>query len=232
MKPFTAKTILTALIFFAAPGGYALANPIYFDFASQMYPTPNTGQTSLFGNVDFTPTSTATTGSAIIDPMSGTHVAGSGNINIANMVWQVAPGSPDNPGLNGTPSTFNPQPFKLALTLTDEASHAQGTFHFQGTFGGTPGWYPQGPLSFAPGIQTLVLGHNSYTVDLSQQTSWISDPSGGWMMMAAYGNNYDVPAQLTVKPLPVQSAPEPTSLTLAALGLVSVLGSRLRREPR
>jgi hypothetical protein len=130
-------------------------------------------------------------------------------------------------GLPGTPSTFNAQPFKLALTLTDEASHAQGTLYFQGTFSLTPGLTSSGILIFNSSIQTLDLGHYAYTVDLSQQTTWVSQQS--WMLMGAYGGGYQVSAQVNVQP---HSAPEPTSLTLAGLGLATVLGSGLRRWQR
>jgi hypothetical protein len=230
MKPIAAKTILTVLVLLAAQGGHALADPVYFDFESRVYPVPNSGGSGY--DVSFTPASPPGDGLADISSGYGTHVAGSSTINLAVLNWQVNPlDFGYNPGQVGPPSTFNTQPFKLALTLTDEASHTQGTLSFQGTFN-SAGTAPLGTLSFASSIQSLVLGHNSYTVDLSQQTSWAIDPNQMWMLMAAYGGEYRVPAQVTVQSLPVQSAPEPTSLTLAALGLVTILGNSLHRGRR
>src|SRR5579884_296003 len=225
MKPFSTTIILTVFIILAGQSGHALANPIYFDFGSRVYSGSNTGQTSNgYWTVSFAPASSTTTGSAEIDNRAGNHVAGSGSITIAGINWQVQSNS-DPLGV-GTPSTFNAQPFKLALTLTDEASHAQGTLNFQGTFSGSEGPYiSRGTLSFTPSIQTLDLGHNSYTVDLSQQTSWVTDQM--WMLEGAYGGGYAVPAQITVAPLPPQSVPEPASLTLAGLGLATILGGSL-----
>jgi hypothetical protein len=224
MKPFTTNIILTVFIILAAQSGHALANPIYFDFGSRVYSAPNTGQTSnSYWTVYFAPASSTTTGSAEIDNSVGNHVAGSGSITIAGINWQVQSNS--DPLSIGTPSTFNAQPFKLALTVTDEASHAQGTFNFQGAFSGSEGPYTSGgTLNFSPSIQTLDLGHNRYTVDLSQQTSWVTNANQMWMLEGAYGGGYGVPAQVTVQSLPVQSAPEPASVTLASLGLATLIG--------
>lgn len=227
MKPFISRTLLTAFFILAAQEGRALANPIYFDFQSQVYPVPSSGQTSNGYSVNFTPAPPAGQGEAEIDAGYGVHVAGTSSVNIAIMGWTAQP-DPSNIALNGSPSLFNAQPFKLVLSLTDEASRAQGTLYFQGTFSGEIPTYTGGTLRFAPSIQTLVLGHNTYTVDLSHQTSWVAQQT--WMMMAGFGGAYDVAAQVTVQPLPVQSAPEPTSLTLAGLGLAMVLGGRLHRN--
>lgn len=223
MKPFTATTILTTIFILAFQGGHALANPIYFDFSSQVQ-TPASGF--------FTPASSTSTASAQLEGKYAgapgtTHIAAPASITIADVQWQVAP---SNEGLPGTASNFNPQPFKLALTLTDEASHAQGTFNFQGTFSLhlSPGNEPSGILNFTPSIQSLVIGHNDYTVDLSNRTTWVTQ--NVWELMAADGGGYNVPAQVTVQPLPVQSAPEPASLTLAALGMAMILGGRLHRN--
>lgn len=220
MKPSPAKVILTFLISLAAQGGHALANPIYFDFESQVK-TPA-------GNGYFTPASSTSTASAWLSGEYAGHfgtVAAPASITIADLGWQV---SPSNEWFPGTPSNFNPQPFKLALTLTDEASHAQGTFHYQGSFSLLDRSDPSGILSITPSIQSLAIGHNIYTVDLGHQTTWVTQ--NDWELMAAYGGGYSVSAQVTAQPLPVQSAPEPASLTLAGLALATILGGGLHRS--
>jgi hypothetical protein len=230
MKRCLALAILTAIVILATQGGYVRADPVYFDFQTRLYLGSYAGQNGMaqgFG-VAFAPASPGGQGQAEIDAgRGGTHVAGPASINIANLGWQVQP-DPSNMGLPGTPSTFNAQPFKLALTLTDETSHAQGTLYFPGTFSLTPGLTSSGILSFKPSIQTLDLGHYAYTVDLGQRTTWV--PQQSWMLMGAYGGGYQVSAQVNLQP---HSAPEPASLTLAGLGLATVLAGGLRRwRPR
>jgi hypothetical protein len=228
MKPFAARAILTVILILAAQAGRALADPMYFDYSSQLSTVPNSVVQNDYGEMIFTPNSSAGDGSAWLYSEKGTHVAGSSSINIASLGWQYEP--PDV-SVNGPPSTFNAQSFKLALTLTDDASHAQGTLYFQGTFAGV---VPSngGTLSFTPSIQTLTLGHNIYTVDLSHQTTWVDEPPG-WMLMNAFGSGYDAQAQVTVQALPVQPAPEPASLALAGLSLATILGGSLReRKPK
>jgi hypothetical protein len=226
MKPLATRTILTVFLILAAQPQPALADPVYFDFSSQLSTVPNSVVQYNYGSLNFTPASPAGQGQAWLYSTHGTHVAGSSSIAIASLGWQVQP-DPSSDFINGSPSTFNPQSFKLALTLTDDASHAQGTLYFQGTFGGRVPPDPSGTLSFTPSIQSIALGHNLYTVDLSHQTTWVDEPPD-WMLEAAYGSGYDAQAQVTVKPLPMQPAPEPTSLTLAGLGLATILGCGLR----
>ena len=234
MKSFPVATILTTLFLLTDQGGYACANPIYFDFQSLVYPGSNSGQSgdplAPGSVVNFAPALPASQAGAWLESSAGTQVAGSGSINIANLGWQV---SPSNDWFPGTPSPFNAQPFEFALTLTDDASHAQGTLYFQGTFSLVPGYagnVDSGILSLTPSIQTLDLGHNSYTVDLSQQTTWVTQQQ--WELMAAYGGGYDVQAQVTVQPLSIQAAPEPSSLLLACLGLAPLGLSRWLRRRR
>ncbi len=229
MKPLTTRIIWTIFLILAGQTGHAFADPIYFDFQSRIYPGPNTGQSNGSDgpySVSFAPTTPAGQGSAELDPGSGTHIAGPGSINIANLLWQVQSIPPNMPGSD---STFNAQSFKLALTLTDQASHAQGTLDFQGNFSGTTA--SGGNLSFTPSIQPLVLGHNTYTVDLSHQTQW-NTYQNTWMLEAANGGSYNIMAQVNVQPLPPHSAPEPASLSLAGLGLATILGDHLRRRRR
>lgn len=232
MKLLTTKIIWIVFILLASQTGHAFADPIYFDFQSRIYPGSNTGQSNGSAgpySVSFAPTTPAGQGSAELDPGSGTHIAGPGSINIATLLWQVQPNFSGGFNMPGSDSTFNAQSFKLALTLTDEASHAQGTLDFQGAFSGTTS--SGGNLSFTPSIQPLVLGHNTYTVDLSHQTQWNTDQNT-WMLEAANGGWSAIMAQVNVQPLPPQSAPEPASLTLIGLGLATILGGCLPRWRR
>jgi len=234
MNSFPNRTILTTLFVLAIRGGQALANPIYFDFSSQLSVGPNSVAQINYGQVNFTPASSAGTTDATIGSSQGTHVVGPSSITIAALGWQV---NPVDTWRIGSPSTFNSQSFGLALTLTDEASHTQGTLHFLGSFSGT---VPvSGILSFTPSIQTLHLGQNLYTVDLSHPvdpggpTFWFNNASTStWELGPVWGGEIDLSAEVTVQPLNVQSAPEPTSLALAGLGLATVLGGRLCRWRR
>jgi len=236
MNSFPSRTILTTLFVLAIQGGHALANPIYFDYSSQLSVGSNSVAQYNYGSVYFTPTSAGGAGQAWLNSSQGTDVAGSGSITVAQLQWNIGP-DPSNTGMTGTPSTFNSQSFGLALTLTDEASHAQGTLDFLGTFSGTVP--DRGTLTFAQSIQTLHLGDNLYTVDLShpivpssQIFSFPYNSTLTWELGPEYGGEIDLSAEVTVQPLNVQSAPEPTSLALAGLGLATILGGRLCRWRR
>jgi hypothetical protein len=215
-------TLLPALFIFAAQTGNALADPIY-SVESQVYPVPNAGGSGR--SLAFARAFGAGDGEAAIWASNGDHGTGSLSFNVAYLSL-ISHSDSNDVFLSGSPSTFDTQPFTLAITFTDEASHAQGSLLFPGSFSGfvSPD-SAAGTLGFTPGIQSLGLGSNIYTVDLSSQKSWVGQPAGMIGATSLYG--YDIQAQVNVR-----QAPEPTSLTLTGLGLATILGGGLHRWRR
>jgi hypothetical protein len=105
--------------------------------------------------------------------------------------------------------------YSLSLTLHDLASGASGSLTFQGNFSGTivPGVVDLTNTYMGPTTQTLTLGRNLYTVTIGSFVS--PDITGPPPFVGRPGS---ISASISVQPV-TSSAPEPSSLVLACLGL-------------
>ncbi len=108
-------------------------------------------------------------------------------------------------------ATFTDRPFTLTLRLTDGPSGASEALTFHGTINGSFDYsrffgYGQAFASFSDGVRDLTLGHDRYHVAL------LDGP-----MAAGLDPSTGVVAQIDVGP--VATAPEPSALLLAVLGL-------------
>ncbi|HEY7326016.1 MAG TPA: PEP-CTERM sorting domain-containing protein [Gemmataceae bacterium] len=140
---------------------------------------------------------------------------GNANIVAVNLTAFTFSPSPD-----GKPYSFTNSPYRLGITLTDIDSNKSGTLHFAGVFDGsltssTVDLHTQ----FTSALhQWLILGHHRYTVDL---TTYIPPQP------PAEGGEGNISAFVSVQP---QSAPEPSALFLACIGLAGAAFSGLRRR--
>lgn len=123
-----------------------------------------------------------------------------------------------SPSPNGKPYHFTNSPYRLGVTLTDVDSKTSGTLAFAGVFNGTltDSSVDLGTRFTSPTRRWLTLGHDVYTVQLTAYT-----PPGS----PEAGREGNISALVSVQP-----APEPSSLILAVIGLVSSL-AWLRRRP-
>jgi hypothetical protein len=229
MTRFSARPLVAALLLLAACAGRTPADPIYFEYATDIF-TPSGSPT---GQLDFKPTQ-AGAGIASIAGQGYVPGAGSSVIHPATLYLTI------DYSLGGN-SVYDPQAFILKLTLKDTASGDTGSLLFPGTFSGTvggPGYGPvvTGALSFAPPANgagaSLVLGGNRYTVDPSQPPSW--QGLDGGMLEDRQFFYYPIPFHIDAQPAgggPVAAAPEPSGLVLAVLG-VGTLGAAAWRRRR
>lgn len=120
--------------------------------------------------------------------------------------------------LPGITSTFGGPSanYSLSLTLHDLTSGASGSLTFGGNFNGDvwPGGYGNLKNTFiGPTTQTLNLGRNLYTVTIGPFVNpWFPEGNGTSV------DGGTISASISVQPS-VSSAPEPSSLVLACLGL-------------
>lgn len=124
------------------------------------------------------------------------------------------------PSPGGKPYDFTNSPYHLGVTLTDVDSGKAGTVHFTGVFDGSfTDWKMRLSTRFTSATkQSLILGHNRYSVSLTTFTP--PDPP-------AQGGSGNISAAVSVQPI---SAPEPTALLLAGSGLAAAAFSCLRRR--
>ena len=125
-----------------------------------------------------------------------------------------------SPSPDGKPYSFTHAPYRLGVTLTDVDSNRSGTLYFTGVFDGTlTNWTVNLRTYFTSATrQSLILGLNRYLVSLTAYT-----PPGP----PAEGGEGDIRAFVSVQPV---SAPEPSTLALAGIGLAVAAFSRLRRR--
>jgi|SRR5579875_447345 hypothetical protein len=124
-----------------------------------------------------------------------------------------------SPSPNGKPYSFTNAPYRLGITLTDAGSKQTGSIYFTGVFDGslTDQTIDLHTYFTSATQQSLVLGHNRYTVSLTTYTP--PDPP-------AEGGAGSIGAFVSVQPV---SMPEPSALVLAGISLVTVTFSALRR---
>jgi hypothetical protein len=228
MKPFRAgRALLTALVILAGQAGNALASPVYFEYASRVYAVPQGGGGGINMNstgYGFIPTGPIGYNSVALLAQQGNRAAAPATIDVAYFNTAYTPPNFDT-GPSKPDTKYAAQPFELALFLIDRPSQAQGWLVFRGTFSGNE--TSAVSFSFSPAKQSLVLGKDKYTVDLTQPPSW--QPTQSWMMLSSYGSTGPIQARVTVQPAP---SPEPTGLALASLGLVTLCGGLGRRGRR
>jgi hypothetical protein len=126
-----------------------------------------------------------------------------------------------SPSPNGKPYSFTNAPYRLGITLTDVDSNQSGVLHFSGVFDGslTDQMVDLHTYFTSASRQSLILGHNRYMVSLTTYTP--PDPP-------AQGGEGSISAFVSVQPV---SAPEPSALVLAGIGLAAAFFSGLRRRP-
>ncbi|MGH7172324.1 MAG: PEP-CTERM sorting domain-containing protein, partial [Gemmataceae bacterium] len=156
---------------------------------------------------------TLTPGAITITGGSPGVALGNANIVAVNLTAFTFAPSPD-----GKPYQFTNSPYHLGVTLTDVNSKASGTMSFAGVFNGslTDSSVNLDTRFTSPTQQCLTLGHNVYTVKLTTYTPPGAPADGGEGSISALVN--------------VQPAPEPSTLFLAAAGLVSATLAWLRRR--
>ncbi len=125
-----------------------------------------------------------------------------------------------SPRPDGKPYSFTKALYRLGITLTDVDSNKSGTLHFAGVFDGdlTDSTVNLHTHFTSAAKQSLILGQNCYTVSLTTYTP--PDPP-------AEGGTGNISAFVSVQP---KSAPEPSTLVLAGMGLAGAVFSSLRRR--
>jgi hypothetical protein len=140
---------------------------------------------------------------------------GNANITAVNLTAFTFSPSPD-----GKPYTFTNSSYRLGITLTDVDSNQSGMLHFSGVFDGTLTNQTVDLKTYFTSSrrQGLILGHNRYLVSLTAYTPPDPPDEGGEGSIRAF---------VSVQPV---SAPEPSALVLAGIGLAAAAFSRLRRR--
>jgi hypothetical protein len=125
----------------------------------------------------------------------------------------------------------------LGLDIKDHASHAQHMFAFPAVFNGTadvPTHSSNVTLSFPSGMsQSFVIGNNRYTVTIGpiQPLAWTAIGANFPGRNAFFG---EVDAHVTVSPANTAATPEPSTLALAGMGVLTLAGAawQARRRAR
>src|SRR5262245_32719387 len=115
--------------------------------------------------------------------------------------------------------------YHFTASVRDEASHAVGSLTFAGRFDGVVGDFGMRSVNhtfLGPTTQQLHLGTNLYTVTMNpfQANPLIFGPN--------FSYDGEIYASVNVSPL-TAATPEPSTLCLAALGLVAGCGPGLHR---
>jgi hypothetical protein len=158
------------------------------------------------------------TGSINFSVNPGGTIAGSSTISVVNL-------STASSATAAAPDTFTARPYALTLSLTDGPSQATGQLTFAGHFDGTLTASSAAILNTfdGPATQSLKLGNDTFTVSIGPYAppgSPTATLTGG---ISAFVNVSGPPAPVpeppTPIPGPVESAPEPSTLVLAALAV-------------
>jgi hypothetical protein len=172
-----------------------------YDFTT---PQTVTGDAGNFGSVAFATTN------------GGTATGPSVSLTAAS-ITAISSALPSNP------DTFSGETYNVTLALTDSASGKSGSLTFVGKlFGTLTGEVSNIKTSFASPTQTLMLGHDKYTVTL------------GPLVPPATPNATvvgDLMSTVAVQAVggvvtPASQSPEPCTLLLAGLGLAAVVVRR------
>lgn len=128
--------------------------------------------------------------------------------------------------------TFTQKPYTVQLNIKDKQSQMSGVFSFSGIFNGSIDPTSQSSTVMASFGTTLLqkdIGLHHYTVSITPNTplsfTTLSPESGGSSAFVGLIN-----AHVDVGPLNGSATPEPTSLALAGMGLVTVAGAVWRRR--
>ncbi len=204
-------TFLVALLFVASLGRRGEAGPIPWNYQWDTRPIvldadPYGPHHTPIGGITLTPGAIAITG--------GSPGVARGNANIVAVQLTAFAFAPPP---HGQPYQFAHAPYRLWVTLTDVESRKSGRLGFDGVFVGS---FTDRNMDlhtyFTSGAQqTMILGHDRYTVTLNSFTP-PAPPSDG-----AAG---DIAAFVSVQPL---TAPEPSTLLLAAVASTFALAVRL-----
>src|SRR5216683_6093135 len=123
------------------------------------------------------------------------------------------------------PDTFTNSPYSLSLFLKDNASGLSTTLTFHGVFNGfISATSANVTTTFtAPLSETVVLGGNTYTVNLgSFSPPGPPDASNAGSISAHVAVNEFSPPPPPPPPPPTGEAPEPSTLLLSCLGLSGI----------
>ena len=209
-------------------GSAVRADRINFGYSASSAVNPVDGTNTIFNNNNTSQTSsvafTPANGAASYDTTSGV----TSQFIIYNMTTQ----STVKAGAGATYDSFSAVPFNLGVTVTDLTSSAQQAFNFSGTYNAQ---HVSSSTSFVdpatqginwttPQSVTQTIGNNSYTMDIVH-----------WTAPGAPGSAGSILAEISVTPgngstSGPPTAPEPTSLVLAGLGLPALLAVRRRRR--
>ena len=127
---------------------------------------------------------------------------------------------PDPNALSNDP--FPPSDLRCAVQFRVPTPFLRPSGNIGGQVDG--GFSADGTVNFTQTTQSLLLGNNRYTVSLNPQYSLAVHVVPRWSSGADYIHT-SISAQVSAQP---NTAPEPTSLTLAGIAVLSVLGGGLR----
>lgn len=154
-------------------------------------------------------------------------MTGSGVAAVEVVQWSIAGA--------GSPDTVSAQPYTFSLTLTDQASGASGLATFSGALSGSY-WKAGADLTnqfTGDTVQTLTLGDYAYTVSLTDFTPpTVAGVEGGGRISARVEVSELTPGEEPTDPTDPAETPEPTTILIAAGGLLAVGGRRLVRRTR
>jgi hypothetical protein len=224
MARFTSIAYFAAIIGVAFPGAELKAEPTHWSYETGSLPNPVPPSNPL-------PNAMSGNAGIVFDGVVVSDVTGSQTVRMFNLF--TAGG-----GLN--PLIFTSQSFKPSITITDTASHTQGTLFFSGLFNGTAD--PNTQVSsvaatfLSPTAQSMIVGTNKYTVTIGPYHPLTWNSFG--LNPGAFGSNpgdgeFDgsIDAQVNVSPAGSPAAtPEPSCLVLAGLGLLTVAGAAWRKR--
>jgi hypothetical protein len=168
-----------------------------------------------------------------------TSVSGSGTASVDLVQWSIAGA--------GSPDLVSAQPYTFSFTLTDVVTGASGTATFSGELSGSY-WKTGADLTnefVGDTVQTLTLAGFDYTVSLFEFTPpTVAGIEGGGRISArvgvsAVGGGVEEPTGPITPPDTEEPAPEPTSpsetpepttILIAAAGLLTAGARRLVRR--